>query len=195
MYSGDQASYLQNIASYAINAYDMHIIIDIHTLPGGVNGQPFGERQGAYGWFSNATALGYSYRAVSAAIEFTKMSGFASQFTLEPLYEPIDNRDTSKSDTTLALSDTGAAWVTEYIKGVLALVQAAGADIPVMISDGFKGEAYFSPLFPSTANIVFDVHIDYFAGRSADSGTAQNLICEDAKDSVGDGKFPVFMGE
>lgn len=195
LYNGDQASYLKTIATYAINKYDMHIIIDIHSLPGGVNGMPFGERQDAFGWFGNATALDYSYRAASAAIDFIKASGLVSHCTLEPINEPVDNRDITKFGTPLALSDEGAAWVIKYIKGVLALVQTAKVDIPIMISDGFKGESYFSPSFPATANIVFDVHNYYFAGRGANSATAQDLICSDAKISVGDRKFPVFVGE
>lgn len=195
LYSGNQASYLKTIAAYAINKYDMHIILDIHSLPGGVNGMPFGEREGGFGWFNNATALDYSYRAVSAAIDFIKTSGMASHFTLEPLNEAVDNRDITKFGTPLALSDAGAAWVIKYMQGVRTLLQTAKLDVPLMISDGFKGEPYFSPSFPATANIVFDVHNYYFAGRGADSATAQALICADAKASVGDGKFPVFIGE
>jgi aryl-phospho-beta-D-glucosidase BglC (GH1 family) len=195
LYSGDQISYLKTIATYAITKYNMHIILDIHSLPGGVNGMPFGERQDAFGWFNNSTALDYSYRAVTAAVDFIKASGFASHFTFEPLNEPVDNRDITKFGTPLALSDEGAAWVVKYIKGVLTIVRNAKLDIPVMISDGFKGEAYFSPSFPATTNIVFDIHNYYFAGRGANSATAQDLICSDAKNSVGDGKFPVFIGE
>lgn len=195
LYSGDQASYLKSVTTYAINKYNMQIIIDIHSLPGGVNGMPFGEREGAFGWFNNDTALDYSYRAVSAAIDFIKNSGFASHFTLEPLNEPVDNRDITKFGSPLALSDNGAAWVTKYIQGVLELLKTAQLDIPVMVSDGFKGEPHFSPAFPATANIVFDIHNYYFAGRGANSSTAQDLICSDAKASVGDGKFPVFIGE
>jgi len=195
LYNGDQASYLKTIATYSITKYGMHIILDIHSLPGGVNGMPFGEREGGFGWFNNNTALDYSYRAVSAAIAFIQSTGQSSYYTLEPLNEPVDNRDITAFGSPFALSDAGAAWVTKYAQGVLSRVQAAKLDIPVMISDGFKGEAYFSPSFPVSANIVFDIHNYYFAGRGADSATAQNLICSDAKASVGDGKFPVFIGE
>lgn len=34
LYHGNQVSFLSSIASYAINKYGMHIIIDIHSLPG-----------------------------------------------------------------------------------------------------------------------------------------------------------------
>lgn len=38
LYSGNQVNYLKTISSYAINKYGMHIIIGLHSLPGGVNG-------------------------------------------------------------------------------------------------------------------------------------------------------------
>ncbi|KAK3638701.1 hypothetical protein LTR56_006708 [Elasticomyces elasticus] len=195
LYSGDQANYLKTIATYAVSKYNMHIILDIHSLPGGVNGMPFGEREGAFGWFQNATALSYSYQAVSAALSFISSSAFPSHFTLEPINEPVDNRDITAFGSPYALSDNNATYVANYIKGVLSRVQAINPSIPVMFQDGFKGEAYFSPSFPATANLVFDIHNYYFAGRGADSATAEKLICSDAKASAGDGKFPTFVGE
>lgn len=35
----------------------MHIILDIHFLPGGVNDMGFGEGEGRFGWFTNQTNL------------------------------------------------------------------------------------------------------------------------------------------
>lgn len=195
LYSGNQLSFLKTISSYAINKYNMHIIIDIHSLPGGVNGMAFGEKEGNYGWFNNATALTYSYQAVDAAINFIQTSNFPSHFTLEPINEPVDNRNIQFFGTPLALSDTGAAWVTSYIKGVISRVAAVNSKIPVMFQDGFKGESYFSSSFPATANLVFDIHNYYFAGRGATSANEAALICSDAKASAGDGKFPTFVGE
>lgn len=195
LYSGNQLSFLKTISGYAINKYNMHIIIDIHSLPGGVNGMAFGEKEGNYGWFNNATALTYSYQAVDAAINFIQTSNFPSHFTLEPINEPVDNRNIQFFGTPLALSDTGAAWVTSYIKGVISRVAAVNSNIPVMFQDGFKGESYFSSSFPATANLVFDIHNYYFAGRGATSANEAALICSDAKTSAGDGKFPTFVGE
>lgn len=42
-YSGNQTSYLKKIASYAIKKYGMHVVLDIHSLPGGLNGLDIGE--------------------------------------------------------------------------------------------------------------------------------------------------------
>ncbi|KAK5723115.1 hypothetical protein LTR17_013985 [Elasticomyces elasticus] len=193
LYSGDQARYLRKIATYAIKKYNMHIILDIHSLPGGINGVTIGEREGAFGWFYNATALSYSYKAIERAVAFIEHSGFPSHFTLEPINEPLDNVTAFGQPN--ALSDHNAAYVAKYIQGVLSRVQAVNPRIPVMFQDGFKGEAYFSPYFPPTANLVFDIHHYYFAGRGAQSATAEKLICADAKATPGDGKFPTFVGE
>ncbi|TKX24417.1 cellulase-like protein 2 [Elsinoe australis] len=195
LYSGNQVDFLKTIANYAISKYGMHIIVDIHSLPGGVNGMAFGEREGAFGWFNNVTALQYSYKAVDAAIAFIQNSGSPQSYTLEPLNEPVDNRNIMFFGTPLALSDNGAAWVVQYIKGVLQRVKAVNPNIPVAIQDGFKGEAYFAPQFDAASNLVFDIHNYYFAGRGANSDNVTSLICADARASPGDKKFPVFVGE
>lgn len=39
LYSGNQVNFLKTIANYAINQYGMHVIIGLHSLPGGVNGR------------------------------------------------------------------------------------------------------------------------------------------------------------
>lgn len=156
---------------------------------------PFGGGQGRYGWFNNQTALDYSYKAVDAAISFIQNSGFPSHFTLEPLNEPVDNTNIVFFGTPLALSDNGAAWVTKYVQGVISRVAAVNPKIPVMLSDGFKGTEAFSGSFAASTNLVFDIHNYYFAGRSVSSANETVAICSDAKASVGDGKFPTFVGE
>ncbi|KAJ4355201.1 hypothetical protein N0V95_003161 [Ascochyta clinopodiicola] len=195
LYSGNQVSFLKNIASYAITKYKMHIIVDIHALPGGVNGMGFGEAEGHFDWFNNATALTYSLQAVDKALAFIQASGSPQSYTLAPINEPVDNRDFSTFGTPAALSENGAAWVLKYVQAVVKKVQAVNPKIPIMFQGSFKGEAYWSPSFPSTTNLVFDVHNYYFAGRPTDSDTVSADICSDAKLSAGDGKFPVFVGE
>lgn len=39
LYSGDQVNFLKQISTYATNKYGMHVIIGLHSLPGGVNGR------------------------------------------------------------------------------------------------------------------------------------------------------------
>jgi aryl-phospho-beta-D-glucosidase BglC (GH1 family) len=195
LYSGNQVSYLKTIATYAITKYNMHVIIDVHSLPGGVNGMGFGEADAHFGWFNNQTALTYSYSVIDAVIAYVQGSGFPQSYTIEPINEPVDNPNLADFGQPAALSDSGAAWVLKYIQGVLAKVKAVNAKIPVMFQGSFKGEAYWSAYFPTGTNLVFDVHNYYFAGRPTDSNTVSADICADAKASVGDGKFPVFVGE
>jgi len=194
-YSGNQVSFLKTIATYAITKYNMHVIVDVHSLPGGVNGMGFGEAEGHYGWFNNQTALTYSYKAIDAVIAYVQGSGFPQSYTIEPINEPVDSRSIYDFGTPAALSDNGAAWTLTYIKGVIAKVAATNPKIPVMFQGSFKGEAFWSPSFPASTNLVFDVHNYYFAGRPTDSDTVSADICSDAKISAGDGKFPVFIGE
>lgn len=43
LYHGNQQSYLSIITKYAIEKYSMHVIIGLHSLPGGVNNLDIGE--------------------------------------------------------------------------------------------------------------------------------------------------------
>lgn len=195
LYTGNQVSFLTNIATYAINKYGMHIIIDIHSLPGGVNGMAFGEAEGHYGWFNNATALTYSLQAVDAVISYINNSQFPQSFTIEPINEPVDVPDITLFGSPYCLTGSGAQWVQNYMNQVITKTKAVNAKIPVMFQGSFKGEEYWSPNFTAGTNLVFDVHNYYFAGRGASSANITQYICEDALAAPGDGKFPVFVGE
>ncbi|KAG2414441.1 hypothetical protein HFD88_003632 [Aspergillus terreus] len=177
LYSGNQISFLRNIATYAITRYRMHVIIDVHSLPGGVNGQPFGEALGHYGWFHNQTALDYSLQAIDAVIAYVQNSGHPESYTIAPINKPVDNENMAAFGTPAALSDDGAAW------------------IPIMFQGSFRPEVYWSPRLPSDAKLVFDIHNYYFAGRAVTSENITAAICSDAESGAGDGKFPVFIGE
>ncbi|KAF6828096.1 hypothetical protein CPLU01_08693 [Colletotrichum plurivorum] len=195
LYTGNQVDFLRNIATYAITKYNMHVIIDIHSLPGGINGLGIGEKDGNYNWFNNQTALEYSFRIIEAVAQFVQSSGFPESYTIEPMNEPVDNRDFTKFGTPEALSDNGAAWVARYINGALSRVRAINPKIPVMFQGGFHTEPYWSHYFAADENLVFDTHNYYFAGRPTTSANLPTFICGDAKAAAGDGKFPVFIGE
>ncbi|KFY17055.1 hypothetical protein V492_00915 [Pseudogymnoascus sp. VKM F-4246] len=195
LYSGNQKQFLKNIATYAINKYKMHIIVDVHSLPGGVNGMGFGEAEGHFGWFNNHTALASSYEAIDAVVEFVQSSGFPQYFTIEPINEPVDNLDMTYFGTPEALSEAGAAWTLQYVTGVIQRITATNPDIPLMFQGSFRGESYWLPQFSESTNLVFDVHNYYFAGRPTDSDTVSVDICSDVKASAGDGKFPVWIGK
>ncbi|KAJ5476714.1 hypothetical protein N7475_002443 [Penicillium sp. IBT 31633x] len=195
LYSGDQTVYLEQIANYAITRYGMHIILDVHGLPGGINGLTIGEAAGHWGWFNNQTNFEYSLQVIDAVIEFIQNSGHPESYTLEPLNEAADNHDLSHFGTPAALSDEGAAWVLKYYRAVLDRVAAVNDKIPVMFQDSFKGEEYWSGNFSPSDNIVFDVHNYYFEGRNTTSLNEPSFICTDAEANPGDGRFPVFVGE
>jgi len=195
LYTGRQVEYLKSISTYAIAKHGMHVIVDIHSLPGGLNGMGLGGREGGYDWFLNQTALTYSYQAVEAAIAFIQNSDYPQGYTLAPINEPVDNRDMSAFGTPASLSAAGAAWVLAYFKGVVERVQRVNPKIPVMLQGGFKGESYWAPNFDAATPLVFDVHNYYFAGRPATSANLPMWFCIDAQNAAGDGKFPVFVGE
>lgn len=195
LYSGNQQMYLKQITTYAIEQYGMHIILDVHSLPGGINGLTIGEADGHWNWYYNETNFDYSMQVVEAAISFIQNSGHAESFTFEPMNEPADNRDLSTFGTPAALSDAGDAWVLKYIQAVLDHVASVNKKIPVMFQGSFKGEEFWSGNFSSSDNLVFDVHNYYFAGRVTTSANIPSFICSDAKATPGDGKFPTFVGE
>lgn len=195
LYSGNQTAYLKEITTYAISRYGMHIILDVHGLPGGINGLTIGEATGHWDWFYNQTNFDYSMQVIDAVLAFIQDSGHPESFTLEPMNEPADNRDLSVFGTPAALSDSGAKWVLKYIHAVLDRVGAVNRHIPVMFQGSFKSEEYWSSNFSRSANLVFDVHKYYFEGRNTTSKNLPSYICADAKAAPGDRKFPVFVGE
>ncbi|KAF5863035.1 hypothetical protein ETB97_010843 [Aspergillus alliaceus] len=81
LYSGNQTAYLKHIADYAITKYGMHIIVDVHSLPGGINGLTIDEATGHWGWYYNDTAFDYSMQVVNAVISFVQYSGSPQSYT------------------------------------------------------------------------------------------------------------------
>lgn len=102
LYRGNQLEYLRNITHYAITKYGMHIIIDLHSLPGksvalsrnvqlftldhhptgGVNSLDIGEAFGHDDWFYNSTNFNYSLQAVESVLDFIEASVAPNQFTI-----------------------------------------------------------------------------------------------------------------
>nr|QNH86138.1 alpha-L-rhamnosyl-beta-D-glucosidase [Mucor circinelloides] len=195
LYSGRQQQHLRKIADHAIHKHGMHIIIDLHSLPGGTNGLDIGERVGHWGWWFNDTALDWSLRAVDALVAFVQDSSSPQSYTIEPINEPVDNHDFSTFGTPAALSEDGAQWLARYFRAVIARVKKVNTRIPVMLQGSFKTEEYWAPFFDASENIVFDLHHYYFQFPEATSANVSTYICRDARASAGDGKFPTFVGE
>jgi hypothetical protein len=57
IYHGNQLDYLEKITAHAVEKHGMHVVLDLHSLPGGLNGLDIGERVGAHQWFHNQTRL------------------------------------------------------------------------------------------------------------------------------------------
>lgn len=51
LYSGNQLQHLKRIMNYAIEQYDMHIVLGLHSLPGGYNTLQIGEAFGHNSWW------------------------------------------------------------------------------------------------------------------------------------------------
>jgi aryl-phospho-beta-D-glucosidase BglC (GH1 family) len=194
LYHGNQLEYLKKITTYAVDKYGMHVVLDLHSLPGGLNGLDIGERVGGRDWFHNQTALDTSLAAVDAVLEFIQRSGHPQHFTLEPANEPSDNPDFSTFGTPATLSAQGSEWVLKYYKAVLDRVHNSNSNISVMLHDAFQGPKFWSSHFHPSQKIVFDVHKYYFA-RPSTPANVTAIMTADGEEAASDGTFPVFVGE
>ncbi|GAB1728353.1 hypothetical protein NU195Hw_g1658t1 [Hortaea werneckii] len=168
LYSGNQQKYLRTITNYAIDKYNMHVIIGLHSLPGGINTLSIGEA--------------------------FKLCGRPYGFTIAPLNEPSDNF--AGFATPAGLTENGTNWINTYIKGTLDRIAKYDKRVPLMLQDAFFSEMYWSPFYPAGTNLVIDSHIYFFAAAGAYSQYVAPAICGQAKYiGEGDGKFPVFIGE
>ncbi|KAK1634041.1 glycoside hydrolase superfamily [Colletotrichum phormii] len=195
LYTGNQVQFLKNIATYAITKYNMHVIVDVHSLPGGLNALGIGVRTATTGGSTTKPPWNIPTAPSMPLLSMFKPPGFLSH---TPLHPSTNRRITATSPsfgTPDALSIDGAAWVAKFINGVLSRVAQVNPKIPVMLQGSFRPEPFWSPYFPTDANLVFDAHHYYFAGRLTTSENVPTFICEDAKGSISDGKFPVFIGE
>jgi hypothetical protein len=193
LYHGNQKEYLKKISVYAIENYNMRVIVGLHSLPGGVNSLDIGEKVGNDGWFFNSTNLGYSLQAVDQVLDFFVETGYPWAFTIAPINEASDNPSAFASPNTLTTNGTN--WIVKYSQGVLSRIARVDKRIPLMLQDCFLGEEHWSPLFPNGTNLVIDTHVYYFAASGVYSQWANGAICGQASVVGGDGKFPVFVGE
>lgn len=193
LYHGNQQSYLNKITQYAIEKYGMHIVLGLHSLPGGVNNLDIGEALMHDDWFYNATNLNYSYQAIDAMLAFIKASGHVNAFTVAPINEASDNL--AGFGTAAGLSVNATNWINTYMDGVLAKIAKVDRRIPLMIQDCFQGASYWAPFYDAKQNIVFDSHVYYFAAAGSYSQYTAPAVCGQAAYIAEETKFPVFIGE
>jgi glucan 1,3-beta-glucosidase len=193
LYHGKQQSYLRTITQYAITKYNMHVIVGLHSLPGGVNNLDIGEALFHSGWFNNATNLDYSFQAIDGILNFIKASGHMNAFTIAPINEASDNLAGFGSAAGLSVNATN--WINTYHDGVLAKIAKVDKRIPMMIQDCFMGASYWAPFFDASKNIVFDSHVYYFAAAGTYSNYVNPAVCGQAAYIAEETKFPIFIGE
>jgi len=193
LYHGNQQTYLRTITNYAITKYNMHIIIGLHSLPGGVNGLDIGEAFGHDDWFYNSTNLDWSFKAIDAVLAFMKSSGHLNAFTLAPINEASDTH-LAGFGSPAGLTANGTNYINTYMAGVLKKIAAVDTRIPLMLQDCFQGESFWAPFYDASTNIVIDSHFYWFAAAGAYSQYVSPAICGEASAAT-DGKFPVFVGE
>lgn len=192
LYHGNQIRYLSKIATYAIEKYDMHVIIDMHSAPGGINGLDIGEASGHLNWWFNETNLELTYQAVDQIVNFVQTSGHPNYYTIEPLNEPQNN--ITALFTPNAITAKGKQWLQQYYQGVLDRIVAANPKVPMAVQV-FPWDFNWAEDFDNSSNIVYDMHHYYFQDPSVDSANLSTVECTNAK-SDGEGhKFPVFFGE
>ncbi|KAJ9618634.1 hypothetical protein H2203_008836 [Taxawa tesnikishii (nom. ined.)] len=200
---------------YAIEEYGMHVIIGLHSLPGGNQWSGYWRSLWAR-WFQNCTNLDYSFQAVRSILNFIERSGHLNGFTIAPLNEASDTNLVGFGSCA-GLTADGTNWITTYVKGVLAMVSEVDGRIPIMLQDCFCGAAFRSRLFGQEANLVVDSHVRegwkrgrlrerkgdeltvtkvyYFAASGVYAQYVSPAICGQASVLTSNSTFPVFVGE
>ncbi|KAH9908438.1 glycoside hydrolase superfamily [Xylariomycetidae sp. FL2044] len=194
LYRGLQQLYLLKIALYAIQKYDMHIVIGLHSLPGGTNNLDIGEAYGHDGWFYNQTNLDYSLDAVDAILQFINFSGYLESFTISPLNELSDNL--AGFGTLDALSAKAANWTAQYMYAVIDRVEQVDKRIPIMLQDSFQGAAFWADFFDASANLVIDTHVYYFQVEGVSPQNVSAAVCKQGAALAAETtKSPTLVGE
>ncbi|KAH6639526.1 glycoside hydrolase superfamily [Boeremia exigua] len=195
LHSGYQVQFMDRIVSYAVKRYNMHIIIGLHSLPGGVNSLDIGEAFGHDGWFFNETNLIYSWQAVDRILDYIQASPLGlDKFSISPLNEASDTNLVGFG-TAAGLTDKGAAWIARYLAGVLDRIKAVNRGIPLIVQDCFKGTEFWAPYFAATDNVVISPHVYYFAAAGVYANYLTPAVCGQAQFIATQTKFPNFVGE
>jgi hypothetical protein len=155
-HTGGQLLAFSRIAQYAIRK-GMHIIVDLHGLPGGQNGLDNQGKTGQLEWWNNDKNFDDSIKMVNLATDWIKMQPNSDQFTLSLINEPLP------ALYYFGQTDASFAYLNKYYNASLAAIRKKSKTMPVMLSDGFAGEKAWEQWWPRTdLNIVWDSHIYFF---------------------------------
>ncbi|KAF3033727.1 hypothetical protein E8E11_002652 [Didymella keratinophila] len=181
--------------TYAVQRYNIHIIIGLHSLPDGVNSLDIGEAFGHDAWFFNQTNLDYSWEAVDRVLDYIKASPLGlNKFSISPLNEASDTNLVGFG-TSAGLTDEGAQWIDKYLQGVLTRIQKVDSRIPLIVQDNFRGTDFWGPYLNATDTVVINPHVYYFAAAGVYVNYVNPAICGQAQFIANQTKFPNFVGE
>ncbi|KAH8655390.1 glycoside hydrolase superfamily [Xylariales sp. PMI_506] len=161
---GRQLYYAAQLANYAIEK-GMHIIIDLHGLPGGQNGLDNCGRTDALDWWYNSTNMEYSLQVVDKATEFILNQPHPEQYTLALINEPLPfGLATDISNITAPQYE----YVNEYYHQAINVVRQKDTNhaIPIMLTDCLNGPADWAPYWNGSEdpNLVWDTHMYFWYG-------------------------------
>jgi aryl-phospho-beta-D-glucosidase BglC (GH1 family) len=186
-HTGGQLLAFSRIADYAISR-GMHVIVDLHGLPGGQNGLDNQGKTGQLEWWHNEANFDATIQLVKLATAWIRIQPRSNQFTLSIINEPLPE--------ILHFGQTpdSFAYLNKYYTAALAAIRAQTASLPVMFSDGFSGPQIWEQWWPQTnLNIVWDTHIYFFSGGAYAYDSVYSA-CYLAKSYVS-AVNPVFIGE
>lgn len=186
-HTGGQLLAFANIAQYAISK-GMHVIVDLHGLPGGQNGLDNQGKTGQLEWWNNDANFDASIKLVKLATDWIKLQPNSNQFTLSIINEPLP------ALLHFGQTEESFAYLNKFYNASLTAIRKKTTSLPVMFSDGFSGEQIWEQWWPQTnLNIVWDTHIYFFSG-GAYAYDAPYSACYLAK-SYAKAINPVFIGE
>jgi hypothetical protein len=186
-HTGGQLLAFANIAQYAISK-GMHVIVDLHGLPGGQNGLDNQGKTGQLEWWNNDANFDASIKLVKLATDWIKLQPNSNQFTLSIINEPLP------ALLHFGQTEESFTYLNKFYNASLTAIRKKTTSLPVMFSDGFSGEQIWEQWWPQTnLNIVWDTHIYFFSG-GAYTYDAPYSACYLAK-SYAKAINPVFIGE
>lgn len=186
-HTGGQLAALSRISQYAISK-GMHVIVDLHGLPGGQNGFDNQGKTGQLNWWNNDKNFDLSIQTVNKATDWIKGQRNNNQFTLSLINEPLP------ALYYFGQTEASFAYLNKFYTASLAAIRKKMTNLPVMFSDGFAGEQIWEQWWGRTdLNIVWDTHIYFFTSPdySYDSGYSACYLAKSYSTAIN----PVFIGE
>ncbi|KAI5209089.1 glycoside hydrolase [Aureobasidium subglaciale] len=152
----------------------MHIVVDLHGVPGGQNGLDNQGKAGRLTWWNNQTSFDLSIE-------------------MRQLHHLIDQR-ASSSHYYFGQTQDSIVYLNKYYVAAPIEVRKRSKTLPVAISDGFVGPQTWDPYRTEfDPYIVIDTHI-YFSVGGSYSYDAAYGACYFAK-SYQNASNPTFIDE